>query len=120
MHSLFKGAFNNLRFQLEACMNINQWPKCFKKAKDSIKEHDCRFLGWSYFYSPKQKLSKKVVALVSLIFHKSCLPKAVTCISTLLVGQTKNKVFHCDVLCKVTSVPKKSLPSAVVIQYYAW
>ena len=44
MHSLFKGAFNNLRFQLEACMNINQLPKCFKKAKDSIEEHRLRFL----------------------------------------------------------------------------
>ena len=40
MHSLFKGAFNSLRFQLKACMNINQLPKCFKKAKDSFKEHD--------------------------------------------------------------------------------
>ena len=42
---IFKGAFNNLRFQLEACMNINQLPKCFKKAKVSIKEHGLRFLG---------------------------------------------------------------------------
>ena len=43
MHSLFKGAFNNLRFQLEACMNINQLPKCFKRPKDSINDHDQAF-----------------------------------------------------------------------------
>ena len=88
MHSLLKGAFNNLRFQLEACMNINQLSKCFNKAKDSIKEHDHvsrmkLFLNLTEFVFTNAKTFKKMVVVVfflSLIFGKSYSP--VSCDTT--------------------------------------
>ena len=109
MHdSLFKGAFNNLRFQLEACMNINQLPKCFKKAKDSIKEHDHvswmkLFLNLTEFLFTNAKTFKKMVVVGSLIFRKSCFLKSVTCISTLKSDEiSRSQNFNSDFFCNVS------------------